>query len=499
MEIFGYDILNLFTLENVLFILLGTFVGLVCGALPGLGVIVAIILLFPITYVISPLASILMLLAAYQSADYGGSISSITLGIPGTPQAAATVLDGYTLAKKESPGKALTYSLTASTIGGIFGGLVLIFLSKPLANFAIKLSDPEFFLIGILGLLAVGMLSSKDKMKSLISVILGLMFGTVGMDLMTGTERATFDQIELMDGINLIALLVGIFAVSELFNMIKEGLNKKNVTQNDKLKTGLKLNEYKRIVKPTAIGSVIGAVTGIFPGLGAGAASWFAYSLSKKVSKKPETFGEGNPEGIAAPESANNAVVGGAMVPLLALGIPGSASIAIIMGAFMVHGIQPGPNVLMTNSELVNGIFYGFLLTTVAMYVMGRFVTAGFARILVVPNSFLVPIVFILCLVGVFITKKSFFDLWFLLVVGIIFFFLKELDFSLPSVILAFVLCPIIEVSLRRSLVLSDGSYAVFFTRPISAVILVLIVGIIGFGVFQWLKQRREKGSSVEA
>ncbi|WP_407267799.1 tripartite tricarboxylate transporter permease [Radiobacillus sp. PE A8.2] len=498
MDIFNFDLMSLFTINNILMILLGTFVGLIFGAIPGLGTMVAIILLFPLTYGMSPLASVLMLVAAYQASEYGGSISSIILGIPGTPAAAATLLDGNTLAKNESPGKALTYSLTASTVGGLIGGIVLIFLCIPLAKFATKLSDPEFFLIGVLGLIAVGMLSTKDKLKSMISVVLGLMIGTVGLDLLTGMPRVTFGSMQLMDGINLIALLIGVFALSELFNMINTGLNKRQIVQSERLKTGLTAKEYKRIIKPMGLGSIVGSITGIFPGLGAGAASWFGYTLVKKFSKTKDTFGKGNPEGIAGPESANNAVVGGALVPLLALGIPGSASTAIILGTFIVHGIQPGPNVLSTNSDLIYGIFYGFLLTTIAMYIVGRFVTAFFSRILTIPNAILVPIILIFCAVGVYISKSLYFDLWFALITGVIFFILHKLEFSLPSVILAFILCPIIEESLRRTLVISDGSYSVFITRPFSLLLCLVILGIIILGVVQRFRKNQSKSNSDE-
>src|SRR5699024_4020863 len=223
-DILSYGFGELLTISNLLAIIIGAFVGLLIGALPGLGTMIAIILLLPVTYAMSPLAAILLLLAAYQGAEYGGSISSIILGIPGTPAAAATILDGSTLAKKGFPGKALGYSLTASTIGGFFGGLMLMFLSIPLAKFALHLAEPEFFLICLIGLMAVGMLSSKDITKSLISVLLGLMAGTVGMDVLTGTERMTLGQPELMDGVNLIALLVGVFAISEILSMISSSL-----------------------------------------------------------------------------------------------------------------------------------------------------------------------------------------------------------------------------------------------------------------------------------
>lgn len=492
MEILGYDILNLFSLTNMLCILLGTVVGMVFGALPGLGTVIAVALLLPLTFTLPPLAGILMLLATYQAGEYGGSISAILLGVPGTPQAAASVLDGNAMAIHNSPGKALTYSLVSSSIGGIFGGLVLIFVSIPLATFALNFGSPEYFLIGVIGLMAVGLLSGKDKMKSMISIVLGLMAGTIGVDTLTGVDRATFGQPELMDGINLVAFLVGMFAISELFIMISKGLNKRHITDHKKLQTGLTLKEYKGIVKPTGVGSIIGAFTGILPGIGGGAACWFAYAVMKKLSKNPETFGKGNPEGIAAPESSNNASAGGALVPFLALGIPGSAAIAIIMGAFIMHGIQPGPNVIKTEQELVYGIFYGFLLTTVAMYIIGRLLTPMFSRILLVPNSFLVSIVLVMCLIGIFASKSSFFDLWLALGVGVVFYFLKRLDYSVPSVIIAYVLAPIIEENFRRSLTLSSGSYEIFFSNIYAVILVLIIVSIVAASLYGGYKKKGE-------
>lgn len=490
MDVFGYNILDLFSLTNLLCILVGSIVGLIFGALPGLGTVIAVTLLLPVTYTISPLAGILMLLSAYQSAEYGGSISAIILGVPGTPQSSATVLDGHTLAKTKSPGKALTYSLAASTIGGIIGGMVLIFASVPLAKIALNFGSPEYFLIGIIGLMAVGLLSVKDKIKGMISVVLGLMAGTVGIDLLSGAQRATFGRPELMDGIDLVAFLVGMFAISELIMMISEGYNKKYDIERQNLKTGLTAKEYKGMIKPTGVGAVIGSIIGILPGLGSGASSWLSYAVMKKLSKSPETFGKGNPEGIIAPEASNNASVGSAMVPLLALGIPGSAGVAVIMGAFIMHGIQPGPNVLKVEQDLIYGIFYGFLLTTVALYVIGRFVTAMFSRLLVIPSSFLITIVLVLCLIGVFASRSMFFDLWFALAVGVIFIFLKKFDYSVPSVIISFVLSPIIEENFRRSLTISSGNYGVFFSSAYSIVLILVIVGIVLTNMYGWLKKR---------
>lgn len=483
MDIFDFDFASLFELSNLIGILLGTFVGLLIGALPGLGATVAIVILLPFTYGMEPLASILMLVAAYQAAEYGGSISSIILGIPGTPAAAATILDGNALAKQNSPGKALAFSLTASSIGGLFGGIVLLFLSIPLASIALRMGDPEFFLIGILGLIAVAGLSGRDITRSFISVILGLMAGTVGTDVISSARRFTMGIPELFDGLHLVAVLVGIFAVAEILSMISTELRRTYIRDNRGLSTRLSLSEFRQIGRATVIGSTVGSIIGIMPGMGAGASAWFSYSLARNTSPKPETFGKGNPEGIAAPEAANNATVGGALLPLITLGIPGSASTAIILGAFIIHGIQPGPSIFLTNTDLVYGIFYGFLLATIAMYVAGKLLTPLFARVLKTPNYLLVPTVLTLALIGVYASNYLLFDLWLALIFGIAFFVLNKLDFSAPAFILAFVLSPILEESLRRALLISNGSYEMFVTRGYSIAILLLIVGVLALSI----------------
>jgi putative tricarboxylic transport membrane protein len=315
------------------------------------------------------------------------------------------------------------------------------------------------------------------------------MVGTIGLDSFTGAMRFTFDRLELLEGVGMIALLTGMFAFSEIFSMISHDLHARYSTGKKKLSTGLTWKEFRGVSRSTITGGLIGSVIGVFPGMGAGPASWFAYIQAKRSSRFPEPFGEGNPDGIAAPESANNAVVGGSLVPLLALGIPGSPSTAIILGAFIIHGIQPGPNLFANSGDLAMGLFYGFLLTTVAMYLAGRLVTNAFARVLTISNNYLIPIVFILSIVGIFASNGLFFDLWLALGVGVLSFFLKRLDYSLPSFILAFILSPIIEESFRRSMILSDGSYAIFVTRPYALTILILIIAFLGFSA--WGVRRR--------
>lgn len=490
MNFLEFDFQSLFDVSNLLAIAIGTFVGLLIGALPGLGATVAIVMLLPFTYGMEPLASVLMLVAAYQGAEYGGSISSIILGIPGTPAAAATLLDGNALSRRSSPGKALGYSLAASTVGGLFGGLVLLLLSVPLSAIALRMSDPEFFLIGILGLIAVAGLGSADLVKSFISVVLGLMAGTIGIDVISSELRYTLGRPELLEGLNIVAVLVGIFAVSEILDMISKDLRRTFVTDRSGLSTHISLREFLSVRRAFGLGSALGSIIGIIPGLGAGTSAWFSYSLAKRLSRNSESFGQGNPEGIAAPESANNATVGGAMLPLITLGIPGSPATAVILGAFIIHGITPGPSIFGTEKTLVYGIFYGFLLATVAMFVIGKLLTPLFARVLTTPNYILIPTVFLLALMGTYASNYLMFDLWVALGLGAVAFVMRKLDFSAAAFILAFVLSPIIEESLRRALLISDGSYAMFVTRGYSLTILLIIIMILGWSVYAYLGRR---------
>ena len=331
------------------------------GAMPGLGAALGAALLIPMTFTMEPLPAVLMIISLYQAAEYGGSISSVVLGIPGTGAAVPTTLDGFPMAKQGYPGKALGYSLYSSTIGGLFGVIVLMLLTGPLTNIAIHLSDPELFLVGILGLLSVTSLGSSDKPKSLISIVLGLFMGTIGMDLFTGSYRYTFNSPYLVNGVSLVSLLSGLFALAEVLNMVMEDLNMRYVTNTKNLRTYISLKELMEIKWTIIKASIIGTIFGIIPGLGAGPAAWFSYTQAKQNSKEPDSFGKGNPHGIVAPEAANNAVVGGALIPMLSLRIPGSPTIAVVCSALMIQGIQPGPQVYMNNPELVNGIYWGLL------------------------------------------------------------------------------------------------------------------------------------------
>ncbi|MCP8615662.1 tripartite tricarboxylate transporter permease [Salirhabdus salicampi] len=498
MDLLLFDFSQLLTWQNLLVVIIGILYGLFIGTLPGMGATIGIALLLPLTYELSPLAAILMLVAVYQSAEYGCSISAVVMGVPGTPAAAATMIDGNALAKKGYPGKALGYSLTGSVIGGIIGVIILMTLAIPLSSIAIDFADPEIFLIGILALVSVASLGTHDVPKSIISILLGLLLGLVGLDVLTGTSRFTFGVLSLMDGINYIALVVGVFAITEVLLMMGD-LNKKYVTDSKNLKTHITWKEFKGVSKSMTRGSFIGAFTGVLPGLGAGPAAWFAYMDAKRNSKKPENFGKGEPDGIASPEAANNSAVGGALVPLLTLGIPGSPATAVILGAFLIQGITPGPSVFKNDFGLIAGIFWGFLLATILMYYIGKYTTSLWARMLTFPNFALTPIILLVSLVGVYAARNNIMDVWVAVIAGIFAFFMKKLDYSLPAFILAFILGPIIEESLRRTLVLSDGSYTIFLDRGYCLIILALIAIVVFGSIFKKHKNKKAAPSDLDS
>lgn len=492
----SFDFLILFTWQNILAIFMGVLFGVCIGAMPGLGPTVGVALILPVTYTMDILPSILLLVALYMGAEYGGSISAILLGIPGTASAVATTLDGTPMSKAGFPGKALGYSLISSVCGGIFGCLVMLLLISPLTKMAIKFSDPELFLIAVFGLVSVIGLGSKDIFKSLISVLLGLLLSTVGVDVFTGTRRFTLGIISLTDGVSFIALITGLFAFSEVLNLATGSLDKIYVTDTKHLIVGISLKEFKGIIKTILKGSAIGTIIGIIPGLGPSAAAWLSYTEAKRSSKHPETFGQGEPIGIAACESANNACVGGALLPLLTLGIPGSGTIAVISSAFIIKGLQPGPQVFQNQPDLIYAIIWGLLLSVFVMWIVGKYINGFWSRLLTLPNYILLNIIFLATIIGAYGSRYNIFDIIIALVFGCIGFFVSKLDYSFPCFIMAFILGSLLEESLRRSLMISHGSYSIFVTRSYSIAILFLIVLVICITFYNKCKKKAEDNTA---
>lgn len=473
--------------EIFLIILLGTFIGILIGALPGMGAPLAVALVLPFAYKMTSLTAVMLLLSVYQGAEYGGSISAIVLGIPGTSAAAATVLDGNPMSKAGHPGKAIKISLLASTIGGIFGGLVLCFFTEPIGKFSLRFSAPDLAMLGIVACFAIIMLNKANFIKGMISIILGVMLSTVGTDVFTGTSRYIYGQPTLLDGINVVAIIVGAFAVPEMLNIISEELHTVYVTNIKSTKDKFGFKDTLRITKPLFSGSIIGTVIGIFPALGGAIAAWISYSFARKISKKPEEFGKGSAEGIAAAESANNAVVGGSLVPLLSLGIPGSASAAMIAAALMMFGIQVGPQLFNTDTKLLSGIYVGFFIGCIGLYVVGRLLTPVFVRVLEVRNEILVPLILLVSFIGIYASTKKFLYIWIAIVFGTLLFFLRKHEYPLAPITVSFILGSTIEKNFRRALDLSKGSYTIFWKTTTSKVIFVFTVLVILFPIIRAL------------
>lgn len=493
MEMFSIDFANLFSLTNLLVIVGGTLLGMAIGALPGLGPTVGVALCLPLTFSMELIPSVLLLVALYQGAEYGGSISAILLGIPGTASASATTLDGAPMAKKGHPGKALGNSLTSSFIGGLVGALVLLLLMAPLAKVALQFSDPELFMVALFGLVSIITLGADDVPKSLIAMLLGLLLKTIGTDLLSGVNRYTFDQPSLMEGLTFVAVITGLFAFPEVLNMAgSNNLGGASVTDAKQFKVGISRKELVPLLPTIGKSSIIGVVMGIIPGLGPSAAAWMAYNETKRAYPDKK-FGEGEPLGIAACESANNACVGGALLPLLSMGIPGSGTIAVLSSAFLMKGIQPGPQVIVKYGDTVYSILWGFLLAVIALYFIGKVFTSLTAHLLAVPNYLLVCIIVIAIMIGSYGARNNMFDVGVALVAGIVGFVLQKLGYPFASFLMAFVLGDLIEVHFRRALTLSRGSYLIFVQRPISLVLVILTLALIVSAIVK--KVNTEKAS----
>ncbi len=454
----------------------GVFGGIVIGSLPGLSATMAVALLIPVTFAMSPGIALILLVGIYCGSVYGSSISAILIGVPGTPSAAATWMDGYPMTKNGEASKALGGSIIGSFIGGIFSAFALALLAPVLAKVALKFGPPEYFSLAIFGLSIIVSLVSKSFLKGLVSALLGLILASVGMDPILGEVRMTFDSINLMSGIPFACAIIGIFGFSQVLQLCQQNIIAES-SENDI--SDRRLPNLKEIFKftPTIIrSSIIGTIIGIIPGAGTSMASFIAYNEAKRFSKNREKFGTGYLEGVIAPDTANNAVTGGSMVPMLALGVPGNGVSAIFIGALMIHGIAPGPLLFKNHADLVNTIFLGFFVANFFMLIIGLLVAKYMSRVTLIPTGILTPMICVLCVIGSYAIRNNLFDVWVMLFFGLGSYFLSKFKFSLIPFVLALILAPIAEKSFYQSLLISQGSYSIFFTKPISLVLIVLAV-----------------------
>ena len=445
----------------------GIVLGLIIGILPGLGPPIAIALALPFTFYLDTVPSLLLLLGIYSAAIYGGSISAIAVGIPGTGAAIATVQDGHKMFKDGRGGDALGLSLTGSIIGGLVSVVCLALISPLLAELAVKFGPREYLAISVFGLVVVVRVAGDSLAKGLVVGGLGIFLTTWGLDELNGTERYTFGSYHLYEGLPLVPFLVGLFAMSEALIGAERALRKIEFTQASltaRLPSLKTLGKMKDLILRS---SIIGTVIGIIPGEGAAVGAFFAYSEAKRRSSDPRKFGTGIPEGIVAPEAANNATVGGALVPTLTLGVPGSPAAAVLLGAFLIHGLVPGPRLFSDRPDLMYSIFIGLFLINILMMFIGLAAIRFAARLIMVPTAVIVPTVMLLSFVGIYSVSNSFFNVGVLLGAGILGYVVRKLGYSIAPLSIGFVLGPILENSLRQSLTIADGSVTEFFNTPI--------------------------------
>jgi putative tricarboxylic transport membrane protein len=481
---------------NLLYCFFGVFLGTVVGVLPGIGALAAISLLLPITYHIPPTAAIIMLAGVYYGAQYGGSTASILLNLPGTPSSAVTCLDGYPMARKGKAGVAL-FVTTIASLAGAMSGLVLLTLFSPvIAEIGLKFGPAEFCAMMLLGLVAASSVSAGSAVKGLSMMVLGLLLGMVGTDINSGAARFSFDIPELMDGINLVALAMGLFGVAEVVRCINSADTNRKI-ENISLRSLMpSRDEFKATVKPMARGSALGASLGALPGVGPSIAAFMAYAIEKKVAKDPSRFGQGAIEGVTAPESANNAAAQTAFVPSLSLGIPGDAVMAVMLGALIIHGIQPGPMLITEQPSLFWGLVVSFAIGNIMLVILNLPTIGLWVALLRIPFAWMYPAILVFVALGVYSVNNNTFDILMVTVLGILGYLLMVLRFEPAPLLLGYILGPLLEEYLRRALLISRGDPMVFLERPISATLLALTLALLLWALWSTLRgQWRAKAS----
>lgn len=490
---------TLFTPEVFIALIVGVVGGMIIGAMPGLSASMAVALLIPVTYGMSAAAGLTMLTAVYTSAIYGGSITACLLHTPGTPSSAATAMDGYALTKQGRGLKAIGTSTICSMIGGTVSALCLLFIAPPLSKVVLSFSSLEYFLLAVFGLTIIGSVAGDNMIKGLLSGCFGVLVGTIGIDIFNGTPRYTFGSINMESGIQLVPAMIGLFSLSQVMVSI-EDIVKGNNRILDKSATHLSgemmltRKEMKTLAPTIAQSSIIGVLVGILPGAGGDIGSWISYNTAKKTSKHPEEFGHGSLEGIAASEAANNAVTGGALIPMLTLGIPGESVTAVLMGGLIIQGLQPGPELFTRYAPMTYTFFAGFVLVQFFMLGIGLLGCRGFAQISRLSDAILIPSVAVLCVVGSFAIHKNFFDVVIMMIFGVLGYLVRKFDLNPAAIVLALILGPIGENGLRRSLRLSGGSPAILFSTPLCWVLIALCV----FGVCSPIFMNRMEKKAVE-
>jgi len=495
MDILSHILLGaqvLFTPTNLVFCFLGVLMGTLVGVLPGLGPTAAIALLLPNTFHVPPVTAIIMLAGIYYGAMYGGSTTSILVNIPGEAASVITCLDGYQMALKGRAGPALGIAAFGSFIAGTISVLGLMLVAPPLAKFALAFGPPEFFSLMLMGIVVLIYLASGSILKALMMAVFGLLLGTIGMDAISGTQRLTFGVLELADGIGLIPAIMGLFGVAEVISNVEEEIKREIIPA--KVKDLLpNLQDWKDSVWPIVRGSFLGFFIGILPGPAPVISAFTSYAVEKKLSRHPEKFGTGAIEGVAGPESANNSATGGAFIPLFTLGIPANSVIAILLGAFMIHGIQPGPMLISKYPDLFWGTIMSMYLGNVMLLILNLPLIGLWVKVLKVPYPILFPLILLFCLVGVFSLNYSNVEVSLMIGFGVFGYLARKFQFEMAPLVLAIVIGPMMENNLRLALTISQGDPWIFIQKPISAVFIVISLVLLISPFIPWLGKRRQK------
>ncbi|MEY3005242.1 MAG: hypothetical protein RLZZ491_2418 [Pseudomonadota bacterium] len=468
---------------NMLYLLIGAVVGMIVGVIPGFGPSAGLAILLPLTFGMEPVGAIMMLAAIYYGSMYGGTITSILLNTPGESATVASTFDGYPLAKKGRAGPALVMQAVASFVGGTVGVVMITMLAPMFSQVSRSFGPPEYFLLALMGLLTLIVMIGANWKLGVISALIGLALGTVGVDLETGQGRYTFGSAELIGGIYFIPIAIGLFGLGELFYAFYTGMHRAGegtlVDYRKETRFWPTAQDYLSTRWTMVRSSVLGFVVGVIPGAGATIASLMAYSAERSISKTPENFGKGEMAGLVAPETANNAASSGAMVPLLTLGIPGSASTAVLLAAFMLWGLRPGPLFMEQNSELAWGLIASMYLGNMVLLAINIFAIPLFVQIVKVPYRVLGPCIVVICALGTFSVNASFVEVWLMMAAAIVGFFMRMYGFSPAALVLALVLGPLAEQALRQTMTISRGSFDIFFERGASLSIIAVTVGLV--------------------
>ncbi len=477
---------------NLFYCFIGVFIGTLVGVLPGIGPVGAMSLLLPITFNSTPEGAIIMLAGIYYGAMYGGSTTSILVNIPGEAASVVTCLDGYAMARQGRAGPALGMAAFGSFIAGTLSVIGLMLLAPPLAQFALRFGPPEYFTLMVMGVTILTYLAHGSMSKALIMAAFGIVLGLIGLDSISASPRFTFNKLELLDGIGLVPIVMGLFGISEVLLNIEQGIRREIV------KTSLKgllptAKDWRDSTGPIARGSLLGFFLGILPGGGAVISSFISYAVEKRISREPERFGKGAIAGVAGPEAANNAATGGAFIPLMTLGIPSNVVIAMLLGAFMIHGVTPGPLLMKQNPQIFWGVIVSMYVGNAMLLILNLPLIGIWVKILKIPYKILFPLILLFCLIGVYSVSNSVFDIYIMLIFGILGYLMKKFEYEGAPLVLAFVLGPMMENNLRKSLIISQGDFSIFFTRPLAAVSLIISLALLLFPLIPWLRKKREE------